>query len=398
VATELTPWGRLVACGGLAGRPAALVAVVLFLLSGCGSEPRKSGPATSAPVAVQTAAATAEQWPAGYEAVGTVRARTAAVISSQVMAYVREVRVQACDRVREGDVLVTLDARDLEANYRRAEAGRDEARSAEAEADQALAGAKAQLDLAKVTFARMQELFDKKSISNQEFDEATARRKAAEAAYEMAVAKGAQVRARIAQAEQEVQAAGIVRGYAEIRAPFAGVVTAKSAEPGSMATPGAPLLTIEREGGYRLEAAVEESRVQSVHIGQPVAVGLEALGRTLDARVSEIVPAVDAASRAYTVKIDLPPLAQLRSGMFGRAVFSSGTRNVLAVPAAAVTERGQLQSVIVADGGYAHTRLITVGQKSGDKVEVLSGLSAGEKVVCPLPLGLADGARVEAHP
>jgi len=347
---------------------------------------------------VQTAAATAEQWPAGYEAVGTVRARTAAVISSQVMAYVREVRVQACDRVREGDVLVTLDARDLEANYRRAEAGRDEARSAEAEADQALAGAKAQLDLAKVTFARMQELFDKKSISNQEFDEATARRKAAEAAYEMAVAKGAQVRARIAQAEQEVQAAGIVRGYAEIRAPFAGVVTAKSAEPGSMATPGAPLLTIEREGGYRLEAAVEESRVQSVHIGQPVAVGLEALGRTLDARVSEIVPAVDAASRAYTVKIDLPPLAQLRSGMFGRAVFSSGTRNVLAVPAAAVTERGQLQSVIVADGGYAHTRLITVGQKSGDKVEVLSGLSAGEKVVCPLPLGLADGARVEAHP
>jgi membrane fusion protein, multidrug efflux system len=377
-----------------------LGAGVLFLaLAGCGGEVRKGETAVAAvPVAVQTVAAAAEQWPAGYEAVGTVRARTAALIASKVMASVLEVRAQTGDRVREGDLLVTLDARDLVANYRRAEAGRDEARSALAEADQGLAASKAQLDLARATFGRMQELFDKKSISNQEFDEATARRKAAEAAYEMAAAKGAQVRAKIAQAEQEVQGAAIMRGYAEIRAPFAGIVTARAAEPGSMATPGAPLMTIEREGAYRLEAAVEESRAKSVRAGQPVTVTLEALGRTLEARVSEIVPAVDAASRAYTVKIDLPTIAQLRSGMFGRAVFSSGIRNVLALPAAAVTERGQLQSVMVADGGFAHTRLLTTGQKSGDKVEVLAGLSAGEKVICPLRPGLADGARVEVRP
>ena len=369
-----------------------------LILASCGSAPLKRESSASAPVVVQTVAATAEQWPVGYEAVGTVRAGSTAVISSKVMAYVAEVRVQAGDRVREGDPLVTLDARDLESNYKRAEAGRDEARSAQAEADQGIAAARAQLDLAKVTFGRMQELFDKKSISNQEFDEATARRKAAEAACEMAAAKGAQVRSRIAQAEQEVQSAGIMRGYAELRAPFAGIATVRTAEPGSMATPGAPLLTIEREGAYRLEAAVEESRVKSIRAGQPVSVSLEALGRTLDARVSEIVPAVDAASRAYLVKIDLPALAQLRSGMFGRAVFSSGALTVLAVPAAAVTERGQLQSVMVADGGYAHMRLISVGQKSGDKVEVLSGLGAGEKIICPLPPGLADGARVEARP
>jgi multidrug efflux pump subunit AcrA (membrane-fusion protein) len=107
---------------------------------------------------------------------------------------------------------------------------------------------------------------------------------------------------------------------------------------------------------------------------------------------------VDAASRTYIVKIDLPPLPQLRSGMFGRALFQTGARNVLAVPAAAVTERGQLQSVMVAEAGYAHTRLITVGQKSGDRVEVLSGLSPGERVIFPLPPGLANGARVEIRP
>jgi len=368
-----------------------------LVLAGCGTETHKAEPVV-APVVVQTVTAGAEPWPNGYEAVGTVRARTAAVISSQVMAYVREVHVQVGSRVRPGDPLISLDARALDADYKRAEAGRDEARNAQAEAGQALASAKAQLDLAKATFTRMQELFDKKSISNQEYDEATAHCKAAEAAYEMAAARVEQERAKIAGAEQEVQAAGVMRGYAEIHAPFAGVVTVKSVDPGSIATPGAPLMTIEREGAYRLEAAVEESRAAAIRIGQPVSVSLEALARTLAAHVSEIVPAVDAASRAYTVKIDLPALAQLRSGMYGRAVFSSGVRNVLAVPAAAVSERGQLQSVIVADEGYARTRLITVGQKSGDKVEVLSGLSAGEKVVCPLPPNLTDGARVEARP
>ena len=329
---------------------------------------------------------------------GTVRAKTTAVISAKVMAYVSEVRVEAGDRVRAGELLVKLDDRDLEANYKAAEAGRDEAHDAQTEAGNALAAAKAQRDLAEVTFKRMQQLFDKNSISNQEYDEATARRKAAEANYEMAAAKVAQVRAKIAQAEQGVRAAGVMLGYAEIRAPFAGVVTARTAEPGSMATPGAPLVTIEREGAYRLEASVEESQVKSIHAGQPVTVSLDALGRTMNARVTEIVPAVDAASREYIVKIDVPALAELRSGMFGRAVFAGGTRGVLAIPAAAVTERGQLESVMVADGGYAHTRLITIGQKSGDQVEVLSGLSAGERVVCPRPPELADGAKVEARP
>ena len=83
---------------------------------------------------------------------------------------------------------------------------------------------------------------------------------------------------------------------------------------------------------------------------------------------------MDAASRAYIVKIDLPALPALRSGVFGRAAFQLGSRSLLAIPAAAVTERGQLQSVFVADNGIAHTRLITTGQKVKDRIEVLSGL------------------------
>src|SRR5205085_8714978 len=136
------------------------------------------------------------------------------------------------------------------------------------------------------------------------------------------------------------------RGYAEIRAPFAGLVVARAAEPGVLATPGAPLVTIEREGSYRLEALVEESRLPAIRVGQTVTVILDAPAKSMESRVSEIVPAVDAASRAATVKIDLPAMAELRSGAFGRARFTLATRQVLVVPARAVVERGQLQSVM----------------------------------------------------
>ncbi len=376
-----------------------LIAIPLVIwLAGCGGVPREKPAASSAPaVAVSTVTAATATWPSIYEAVGTVRARTSAVIAAKLMGYVRAVDVETGDHVREGQLLVTLDARDLDVNSRRAEAAREEVRTAVPEADSAVEAAKANLDLAQATFGRMRELFQKKSISNQEFDEVSAKLKAAQAAYEMARARRVQLDAKLAQADQEVRSTEVARSYARVLAPFPGVVTAKSVEPGSLAVPGAALFTMERQGAYRFEASVEEGHLAAIRIGQPVSVTLDSVDRALDLRVSEIVPAVDAASRAYTVKIDLPALPALRSGVFGRAAFQLGSRSLLQIPAEAVTERGQLQSVLVAGGGVARARLITTGQRVKDRVEVLSGLSAGEKLIFPLPPGLADGARVEVR-
>lgn len=373
-----------------------LAAVALW--SGCGgseSHPKAAAPAPA--VTVQSAAVTARQWPEVYEATGTVRARTAAVLSSKVMAYVRQVSVQVGDRVREGQLLVTLDAQDLEANVRRAEAADAEVLAAIPEADNGVAAAKANLDLAQITFKRMEELASKKSISNQEFDEASARLKSAQASYEMARAKRAQLDSKRAQVQQEIRSAGIMRDYTRIAAPFSGVVTAKPVEPGSLAAPGAPLLTLEREGAYRLEASVDESRLPFVKAGQSVDVVLDSLDRRLAARVSEIVPAVDAASRAYLVKIDLPSVPNLRSGVFGRALFPMRARQAMTIPPAALVERGQLQSVFVIEDQVARTRLVTTGARVPDSVEILSGLNEGEKLVSPVPPNLADGARVEVR-
>ena len=368
------------------------------ILSGCaGSKSHTKAASGARAIPIQTSEVCSEQWPEAYEATGTIRARTVAVLSSKVMAYVRQVAVQVGDRVREGQDLITLDSQDLDANVRRAEASESAVRSAILEADNGVAGAKANLDLAQSTFKRIEELASKKSISNQEFDEASARLKSAQAAYDMARAKRRQVDSKLAQVEQEIRAAKIMRDYTRIAAPFSGVVTAKSVEPGNLAAPGAPLLTIEGEGAYRLEASVEESKLPFVKAGQSVEVALEALDRRLPARVSEIVPAVDAASRAYIVKIDLPGVTNLRSGMFGRAWFPLGTRKVVAIPPPALVERGQLQSVFVIEDGVARTRLVTTGKRASNGVEVLSGLSEGEKVVSPVPSGLADGARVEVR-
>jgi RND family efflux transporter MFP subunit len=374
-----------------------LLPIPILLLTSCGNEPaRRAAQPQTAPVAVHVAAVTAEDWPAAYEATGTVRARTTATISSKVMGYVQQVSARVGDHIREGQTLITLDARDLDANLRRAEAGRAEVESAIPELENAAAAAKANLDLAQTTFKRMEELALKQSISNQEFDEASARVKAAQANYDMTRARRTQINSKMATVEQEIRAAGIMRDYARIAAPFSGVVITRTVEPGNLATPGTPLLTIEQDGVYRLEASVDESKMPSVRVGQAVEAVLEA-DRKLNGRVSEIVPSLDSASRTYLVKLDLPASPQLRTGMFARAIFPMGAQKVIAVPLAALMERGQLQSVFVVEDGVVHTRLVTTGRRTAAEAEILSGLSAGEKVVLPVPAGLQDGARVEVR-
>jgi len=367
------------------------------LLAGCSELPRATQASASKPeaVPVRTAEVVSVDWPSTYEATGTVRARTSGTVSSKLMSAVREVRVQTGEHVNEGQLLIVLDSRELDAGVHRAEAAREELRSAFSEADGAVSGAKANLDLAQATYNRMQDLYNKRSISTQEFDEASARLKSAQAAYDVAHAKRPQLDAKLSQIEQEIRAAQVSRGYAEIAAPFSGVVTAKQIEPGNMAIPGAPLLTIERDGADRLEASVEESRLTWFHAGQTLPVKLES--GTVSGSVSEI-PEVDPASRSGVVKIDLPPMAGLKSGSFGRALLGSAARKVLAVPIASVIEKGQLESVLVAEGGIARARLVTIGAKKGDRAEVLSGLRAGDKVIVAAPPGVSDGSPIEVLP
>jgi len=372
------------------------VAGFLFL-AGCGGDPAHKVETPARPVRVETVAAAETLWPSTYEATGTVRAKTTTTISSKIMGYAREVRAQIGDHLREGQPLAVLDARDQDTSLARAEAGREEVRRAIPEAESGVALARSQLDLAQVTFHRIQDLLSKRSITNQEYDEASARWQAAQAALDMARSRRAQLDAKMAQIEQEVLAAGIQRGYSEIIAPFSGTITTKSIEPGALAIPGAALFTIERDGAYRLEVSVEESRLFLARMGKTVSVTIDGINQTFSARVAELVPSVDVAARAGTVKIDLPLLPELRSGLFGRALFDTGGRKVLTVPSGGVMEQGQLQSVYIAENSIAHMRLVTIGARMKDKVEILSGLNQGDLMIVPIPAGLTDGAPIEVR-
>jgi len=375
----------------------ALVGAALALAACGGKEPEKRSESKSAPVAVRTVPAARVDWSDGIEASGTVRARQTGTVASRLMAYVREVRVRAGDTVGAGQVVVTLDAKEMDAAVRQAEAMGVEAKNAQAEVTQAIAAAQAQLELARVTHKRMTDLFNRKSVTQQELDEATARLRMAEAQLSGANAKRNQVDARIQQASEATQSAKIQRGYLEIRAPFAGRVMERLVEPGNLAAPGQPLLTVEQAGAYRLEVPVEESLLGSVRLGDRVPVFLESLEKELDARVVEIVPSVDALSRSFTVKLDLPGVANLRTGMFGKARFPRGMRKALVVPSAAIREEGSLRYLMTVAGGRARLRMVTLGGAREGSVEVMSGLTDGEQVVSPLAPALTDGAAVEVR-
>ena len=375
-------------------------AAAVFALASCGGgagHEAAQAPKPAAPIDVTAAPLAPSHWPATFEATGSVKARASAVIAARVMGYVREVRVNAGDRVNAGQLLVTIEAKELDSGHRQAEAALAEARSALPEVASAARSADAQVELARLTHGRMKDLLDKRSVSQQEFDEAAVRLRVAEASRESLNARRRQLEEKIKQAEQGVQSAAVMLGYANLTAPFGGRVAARKVDPGTLATPGQPLLEIEQEGSWRLEVNVEETRLGAIRSGQAVEVKLEASEETLHGRVSEIVPAVDPSSRSFLAKIDLPSRPMLRGGLFGRALFRTGEREVLAVPAGAIVRQGQVESVFVEDAGMARARLVRLGAERDGEIEVLSGLAAGDRVIHPAPPALADGAPVRSR-
>lgn len=345
-----------------------------------------------------------------YEAVGTVASKTTSSLASKIMGQVTAVHVREGDRVRAGQVVVEIEARDVAATVSRARAGVAEAEQGVVEADRAIqaaeqarAAAEANRDLARVTHERYARLLEARSASRQEFDEVEARFKTASAQLRSASsnvealrARRSQALARIEQARAESRGAAVALGYAKVVAFADGVVTRKAVEVGMMATPGAPLLTIEDASTYRLEAAVEESYATRVRVGDEVPVRVDALGAgEVAGRVAEITPSADPASRTVVVKIDLPADPALRSGQYGSAAFPSGERNAVLVPRGAVVERGQLTGLfVVGSAGVARLRFVTLGKQFGDSVEILSGLEEGERFVTAPVAGLAEGRTI----
>jgi RND family efflux transporter MFP subunit len=364
---------------------ASLLAVSAAMMAGC------HGGESASPAAVQTMQARVVESrqlevPLNVRSTGTVHARETAIVSAQVMGRIQQVLVREGDNVRAGQTLVVLDDAALRASKDQAQ---DAVKAAQSEQTAAQTDAK----LAASTLDRYKQLQAEKSVSPQEMDEVSRRAEAAAARLEA-------VRAQTDAARAQESGARTMLGYTRLSAPFSGVVTARMADPGTMASPGVPLLQVDQAGALQLDATVDESAISAIHKGMKVQVAIDGGDSTsLAGTVAEIVPAADPASHSFLVKIDLPASSQLRAGMYGTAEFANGTRQAILIPRSAVVMRGSLASAYVLDGqGIAQLRSLTLGATQGNLIEVLSGISSGEKLVgAPSDRDLA-GKRIEVQP
>ncbi len=302
-----------------------------------------------------------------YETSGTIRARTVSAVAARVTGAVTSVKIAEGDRVKTGDILMTIDDRDTAQRVTAAQAAFNEAISARD-------GASQRFSLAEVTYRRYRNLLAEKVVSGHEFDQIETERKVAEA--ELGRATQAMERGRANLEEARIQ-----RGYGVVRAPISGIVTGKKIETGSLAMPGTPLCVVEDDTSFKMDAHVDGRLVGRLSPGMTVVVLAGKNGEKLAGRITRVVPAVDPVSRTFPIEI-APQGSALRSGLYGQVLIPDGKRDALLVPVGSVVERGQLTGVFVVDDRNVVTyRLIKTGKVRDGQYEILSGLTKGEEII-----------------
>lgn len=279
-----------------------------------------------------------------FPAEAVVEAVQQATVAAQVPGRVIEVRADAGQTVKKGEVLMRIDSR---------------------EAAEGLRAAEARYIDAKAAYERSRNLQQQKFVSQAAVDKARAELDAA-AANRSAAAAG--------------------QSHGVIVAPITGVVARRHTELGEMAAPGKPLFTLYEPGGLRVTASVPQYRLSDMRTVKGAKVEFPELGKWIDGAAVTVLPTVDASTHVSLVRVGLPAGAETAAlatpGMFARVHFVVGEANKLTVPASAVVRRGEVAAVYVQGAGdRLALRQVRLGDKVGSgEIEVLAGLGAGEKV------------------
>ena len=376
-----------------------LILFILAIAASCAASCAKEQPKVpeqQVPAPVSTVIASVTDVPETITSVGTVEAKHEAVISAKVMGVIQKLWVDEGYRVGKGSVLLTIDDAEIKAKRHAAEQTKAEGVAASHEADAALREAQAALENTNINRERFTNLYNEQAVTKKELDDINTQGRMAEAKVEQVEAKRKQAEARIAQADAAISETNIMLGYTVIHSPLSGVVTAKMANTGEMATPGRQLLKVVDDSALRLLTTVKESDIAGMVKGDTVKVGFDALsGKEVEGRISEVIPAADPATRTFNVKIDLPRTAGILPGMFGRAYLTAGMRKAVLVPGASIVDREGVQGVfVVTPENTLRFQVVRVGEKYNGMTEVSSGLSGGEAVVAVNPGSLREGVKV----
>ncbi len=286
----------------------------------------------------------------GFPVEGVVEAVRQATVAAQLAGRILDVRADAGQRVKQGELLMRIDAREA--------AGSD-------------AASKANLAQARAAYERTRNLHAQKFVSQAALDQAAAAWKAAEGT---AASSGAGV------------------SHGTVTAPISGVVAQRHVEPGEMATPGKPLITLFDPKGMRVIASLPQYKLAELKKSPRARIEFPETGRWIDVQRIEILPTVDARSHTATARLYLAEdIEGVVPGTYARAHFTIGQAKKLTVPPAAVLRRGEVTAVYVLDDkGGARLRQVRLGEGvAGGELEVLAGINSGERVsLVPVKAGI----------
>ena len=340
---------------------ALVLAAALSLLAGCGNDTAKEPPPPVVRTMALSAAGASE---ADYS--GIVRARYETKLAFQVGGQILSRNVSLGAHVHAGDVLMVINARDIQQQANAAGAG--------------VASARAQLDLARANRARYEELYAAQAISEAMLDQYRTNERAAEAAYRQALA-------------QNTQSSNAL-GYTNLIAGADGVISGIAAEEGQVVAAGQTVMTLTQDGEREIEIAVPESRLAEVSIGMPAAVSLWANHAALTGTVREIAPVADAAGGTYAVRIALADApADLPLGMTAHVRLGASDEAGVVLPLSAIYQTGDTAEVFVVEDGIVHLRPVTVTAFRDNDV-VAAGLPQDAVVVTAGIHRLHDGEAV----
>lgn len=331
---------------------ALLVAVALAACGKGGTEAAKKPPAV-VPVTLETLAPRA--WSDTLEALGTAQARESVVLTAKITETVKRVNFNDGDKVAAGDILVELTSNQQIAQLADAQAmARDAARQSERQQDLAKAG----------------------TVSKAAYENAQAQRDSAEA-------KAGVIRAQLADRV--------------ISAPFAGVLGLRRVSPGTLVTPGTPIVTLDDVGTIKLDFPLPETELANIAIDQEISATSAAFpGRSFKGKVASIDSRVDPVTRAVVVRALVPNSdSALRPGMLLVVAVDAQPRQVLAVPEIALVPIGIRQFLYRVDAeGIAHQVEVGIGARRDGRVEIRRGVSAGDRIVVEGTVNLREGAKV----
>jgi len=331
---------------------------VILLTPACkGKEAAEHAQPAPMPVQeVRVVSAAAQAAPHQNEVVGTVTAAESATVAAKVTGVISSLPISVGSAVRQGQMLVKISAAEINAPL--------------AQSDTQLAQARRNLE-------REQRLLAKDASTRE-------------------TVKNLEEAVRLAETAQ--QQAQTMVGYTTITAPISGLVAQKFANVGDLATPGAPLLTIENNNRLQVAVPVPEDLLAQVKSGDILPLTIPAAAFTGPGKVVEIAPATDPTSRTATVKLAVTAPG-LRPGQFARVTLpGTGAANTISLPATAVIAFGQMEKIFVVESGSAHLRLVRTGERHDGRVEILSGLSGSEQVVSEGAARLSDGQAVQVQP